>query len=659
MSDHLLLISLGPIQDFIASARRCQDLWFGSWLLSDLSRATARALAAEVGNDALVFPGSNVEDVFGKPSVANKILVRVPPDKSPSLLAERGRSEMHDELERIYTRAFAHIGHEGFQRGVAVTQIDALMEYAWVSVPLGNIGAGAYAEARNEAERFLAARKNTRNWDQVTWGAHVPKSSLDGLRESVIHEDVYDPKKPAYLPPEKRREIFGLKGEERLCGVGLLKRLGCELDDEIFRGGRPRFHSTSHVASGPLRARLAARGDAVKAPLAAFAKALANAHVDLGRFRGPGGQDSLTTFAWDASARAASTPSAVALGGMQVDGYLFYPSRIEDVLLQNVPGERASSAKPKLESALREVLRAAEVEVGEPPAYYALLIADGDSMGKALDDLAHQGGIEAHRRFGRELDAFSVDCRGIVEQHAGSLVYAGGDDVLALLPLHTVLPCARALHDAFQRTTARAMEGADPSGPRPTLSVGVAITHHLTDMADARALAQRAEKLAKARDGKDALAILVDKRSGSELSLVAGWAEVPEVRMERWIRLLGLDVIPDKAVFDLEDAMAPLLVGEPGSGSRDGRDLNDVAAALAKRVLVRKQFDDESPLASDVTSIREELTRRFDEASNVRDAVVALSEELQIARAFLPAYRVAYGEPRLRPRREMPEEVVT
>ncbi|HTQ79571.1 MAG TPA: type III-B CRISPR-associated protein Cas10/Cmr2, partial [Thermoanaerobaculia bacterium] len=39
----ILLITLGPVQDFIAAARRCRDLWFGSWLLSELSKATAQA----------------------------------------------------------------------------------------------------------------------------------------------------------------------------------------------------------------------------------------------------------------------------------------------------------------------------------------------------------------------------------------------------------------------------------------------------------------------------------------------------------------------------------------------------------------------------------------------------------------------------------------
>ena len=39
---------------------------------------------------------------------------------------------------------------------------------------------------------LLAARKNTRLWGQVSWGAQVPKSSIDGERESVLHEALFD-----------------------------------------------------------------------------------------------------------------------------------------------------------------------------------------------------------------------------------------------------------------------------------------------------------------------------------------------------------------------------------------------------------------------------------------------------------------------------------
>ncbi len=57
------ILALGPVQDFIATAKRCRDLWFGSWLLSELSKAAAQAVALHPGSNrnALIFP--HVADV--------------------------------------------------------------------------------------------------------------------------------------------------------------------------------------------------------------------------------------------------------------------------------------------------------------------------------------------------------------------------------------------------------------------------------------------------------------------------------------------------------------------------------------------------------------------------------------------------------------------
>ena len=69
------------------------------------------------------------------------------------------------------------------------------------------------------------------------------------------------------------------------------------------------------------------------------------------------------------------------------------------------------------------------------------------------------------------------------------------DDVLALLPLHSVLACARALADEFAATMA-SFEGAVEGGPvRASLSVGVAIAHHLVHFGHVRQQARRAEQI--------------------------------------------------------------------------------------------------------------------------------------------------------------------
>ena len=54
MTQYVLTLSIGPVQEFIASARRSRDLWSGSWLLSEMAKAAAKSLF-EAGAQ-MVFP---------------------------------------------------------------------------------------------------------------------------------------------------------------------------------------------------------------------------------------------------------------------------------------------------------------------------------------------------------------------------------------------------------------------------------------------------------------------------------------------------------------------------------------------------------------------------------------------------------------------------
>jgi len=54
MNSSLLKLQIGPVQDFIAQARSTRDLWSGSYLLSWLMAAGARALVKKCGNDPQV-----------------------------------------------------------------------------------------------------------------------------------------------------------------------------------------------------------------------------------------------------------------------------------------------------------------------------------------------------------------------------------------------------------------------------------------------------------------------------------------------------------------------------------------------------------------------------------------------------------------------------
>lgn len=178
----LLFVHIGPVQDFIMSARRCRDLWFGSRLLSDLSREVSKAInEGKVEND-LIFPGALEKEDSG---IANKVVVLLKNTDANGCksVAERAKSAMADKLRHIAEATFKPLHDDPrFQGESAREHIDTLMEFMWVAVPITDEG---YAAARQKGERLLAARKNTRDWTPPTTASSgIPKSSLDGGRRT-------------------------------------------------------------------------------------------------------------------------------------------------------------------------------------------------------------------------------------------------------------------------------------------------------------------------------------------------------------------------------------------------------------------------------------------------------------------------------------------
>ena len=102
----LLQISVGPVQEFIAAARRTRDLWFGSSMLSEISKAAAKAVK-DAGAE-LIFPEPN-GDLRPKSdlNVANVILARASgDDQAMNALAERAREAAVARFKAFAAEAF-------------------------------------------------------------------------------------------------------------------------------------------------------------------------------------------------------------------------------------------------------------------------------------------------------------------------------------------------------------------------------------------------------------------------------------------------------------------------------------------------------------------------------------------------------------------------
>lgn len=604
---HLFLVNVGPVQDFIAAARRSRDLWFSSWLLSELSRAAAQTVVAHNNNslDRLIFPalGTQADLAAGATSsVANKILALI--DGSPDALAEAVEKAMRDRLAAICNRAFDSL--DSRSRQVAQQQTDDLLEYFWAALPLEN--ERDYPIVRDRLEATMAARKATRDVGPVRWGATLPKSSLDGQRESVIPESQY-PSTRAIQDEQQRAanrrkaaELYSRYNAgpaERLSGVDLLKRRG-------NRGDDAHFPSTSHMASLPLLARLALDPAKVAGPLTTYVRALHDLGINP-----------------DTAPPPYNGATAV-IGGL--DGSVLFEGRFfedwPEELLDQVTVDRAREA-------LGAFLNAA-ADGRRPLPYYALLLADGDGMGRAIDAQTFRSD---HRDLSQALDRFASEVRSIVEtEHGGGLVYAGGDDVLAFVPLHTVLPCARALGVRFAQHLADFTYADGGTQHTPTLSVGVAVSHHIEPLSDALALARKAEKRAKHVPRKNALAVTVSKRSGSDRTVAGPWGMLDE-RLAWLVGLHRADAVPDGAAYELEELALRLTVP---SGDKLYASLQEATRKEAIRILRRKKA------ARGAEAIAREDRERLEDVINGGQVRVHdLAQELIIARLFADAEDVA------------------
>ncbi len=146
----------------------------------------------------------------------------------------------------------------------------------------------------------------------------------------------------------------------------------------------------------------------------------------------------------------------------------------------------------------------------DTPLYYAVLHMDGDRIGK------HLGGISSlseHGNFSQKLAQFAKDFAGnIVEYNKGRLVYAGGDDVLAFLPVQTALQCADDLRSEFAKLTGL------------TASAGIAIAPDTYPLDLALEAARSAEDAAKEIYGRNAVSISIITGSAETRKVGGSWS---------------------------------------------------------------------------------------------------------------------------------------
>jgi CRISPR-associated protein Cmr2 len=133
------------------------------------------------------------------------------------------------------------------------------------------------------------------------------------------------------------------------------------------------------------------------------------------------------------------------------EGSAVYSTRHDELKKETLEKGDPTELFDRLRTALADLKRhAGQAGCGaEPGPHAAALVADGDRMGAAISSLLTP---DEHRTFSQRLATFAGDAAQVVQKQYGVLVYSGGDDVLALLPVDRCLTCARELERLFQRS---------------------------------------------------------------------------------------------------------------------------------------------------------------------------------------------------------------
>ncbi|HEU5378622.1 MAG TPA: type III-B CRISPR-associated protein Cas10/Cmr2 [Ktedonobacteraceae bacterium] len=628
---YLLQINIGPVQSFIKAARRTRDLAFSSSFLVRLARTAARAIKELDEQAELIFPAELEEEAKDVP---NKILASI--SRSPAEIADLVKKAIDAQVDADWDAVVQQIEKKSpfeKEKEKARLQIDDLVEYTAVAVKYAN-HSNSYEKARRELELLVAARKNTRDFAPASWGSSFPKSSIDGALESVIPEERYprlsdieskseEVRSKARQMVKNLREAFGAGPHEKLSGVDLLKRLGNIENDETGSS----FPSTSHMAAlSFLKALYTLSGEKYQR-----AREWKEKYIDLLKTISEVASfvpDILPTEYQDNQ----YWPEVFSLG--IYDGALLFPERFSDVVGDTHLFKQARADFARATKLLDTFLQ----EIGlRPDPYYVLLMADGDSMGSVVDAQASYG-MEQHKALSRALAGFTGSVPTTVKDFDGVCIYAGGDDVLALLPLYGAVQCASRLARYFAEAL-RTFRNAE--GNSPTLSVGLAVVHHLHPLADALEIARHAESRAKG-SGKDALAITVQKRGGPPCEVAGKWG-VFDMRLERQIELYQKEIIPAGMAYELEE-IALRLEAVPRRESNPSISPPHVQYA-ALRVFQRKLDEakrrehDTDQIAQALDSLKEMIG--LDHLQAVR--VGELAKELIVARFFARARLLATG----------------
>ena len=575
-----LRVSIGPVQGFISSGRRTRDFWAGSFLLSWLSGIAMQAVIDEAGKITIPVV-YDAKDKISEPTlkaIINAGKEDIPAGPLVGTLVNHFRAEVPDDfvisvIETAVREKFKALADEVFE---------IFIKPVLSGAKLAEVMDRWQAQTNGDYFEILAVMGDAPDWaEESQWlerrkllRTHSPLTAEKGADRCPVHGDLvelggfsgqYD-RKDQDTFWQKLREVVGsrmyeeggagsekwtdtgrkfrdtleIRESEHLSGMALVKRLFPLLQSKRIAqviGWMPdHIYNIRTQAQiwNPEEAQYALRNWPSTAFIAAipWIVKVGGEYADAANAYAEAQYNTLgANPIWSAERPQHHRVEGIdkldneRINGKDglpkfaiLDGTLHFERGLEKRRFDDSHAN-ADQIADDLHTEFRKLFSTvkvdpAKIQDGPASTHYAMLDMDGDGMGAVFShskELAERGS--------RALLEFSTGVPAVIRKHDGLLIYAGADDVNAMLPIETAIPCALAINHLWTATIQNSFVRRED--PTPTLSGSIVFADYQNALNDVRHLThERLDKVAKDGMGRDALALAVMKSGG----MVSQWA---------------------------------------------------------------------------------------------------------------------------------------
>jgi CRISPR-associated protein Cmr2 len=551
---YLFLFTVGPVQSYIEQAVKLHDLYAGSRILSSLIK-TALEIISSVSDNKIIFP-------YYEKDKQEKIISF--PNRCVAIIECNDISAFADVLDKEVKDNYKDYILQKLREekaDIAKRQMEEHLKTFWVAIPYNKDS--SYTEQYKKLESSMGAIKNIRYFEQsLNFSNNSKKCSICGERIALFKKDKCTQDNDKYL-----------KENGKLCAVCYQKR-------SYEKAETASFPSTASISMCHWEHKL--RKDAPE---------LFKEYKEL--FSGK-----LPEQCW----------YIAGIDKSNLEGQGFKNIDIEAVR------EKLKSIDKYMKKHHPELIKY---------RYYSIIAFDGDNMGKWISGTHFKKNIdteEAQMALSKALGSFAewakseVSIESFVDSaKVGSVVYAGGEDFLGVVPLNNMFLTIDLLRRKFKELVSDALREYVKDDKELTFSMGICIAHYKSPLHHVLKLVRSIEKEAKEhRDEKNMFAIALMKRSGEMLKTKLPWyysnLSVPMI----------LKSISDK--FSKNSAANSFIYKLGSEFMFNNRDNIDIPASILKSEINRllKRAKQENELTEgEIRSLYEDVSKLVDITKSV------------------------------------------